>query len=103
MKNQKKCADAKTLHPKADIHGIEDKTDDSDEGIKVNTHKSVFVADVVGELQLVEGDDLLHPLLAGGGRVRVDVHPLRHLGVRLAGHHPPTREQNTGYVDGRRT
>lgn len=49
----------------------------------------MFVADVVRQLQLVEGDDLLHPLLARGGGVRMDVHPLRHLRVRLAGDHPP--------------
>ncbi len=52
------------------------------------THQSVLVRDVVGELELVEGDDLLHPLLAGGRAVRVDVHALGHLRVRLACHHP---------------
>ena len=53
------------------------------------THQSVFVRQVVGEFELVEGDDLLHPLLAGVGAVRVDVHPLGHLGVGLPGHDPP--------------
>ena len=48
----------------------------------------MLVRDVVGQLELVEGDDLLHPLLAGGRAVRVDVHALRHLRVRLACHHP---------------
>ena len=55
---------------------------------RVGTYKSVFVWDVVGQLQLVERHHLLHPLLPGGWRVRVDVQPLRHLGVRLARHHP---------------
>ncbi len=49
----------------------------------------MLVGDVVGQLELVEGDNLLHPLLPGGGTVRVDVHPLGHLGVRLPSHNPP--------------
>ena len=57
------------------------------------THKAVLVRDVVGELELVEGDDLLHPLLAGGRAVRVDVHTLGHLRVSLACHHPPARKR----------
>lgn len=53
----------------------------------------MLVGDVVGELELVERDDLLHPLLARGRAVRVDVHALGHLGVRLARHHPPAAHQ----------
>ena len=53
----------------------------------------MLVRQVVGQLELVEGDDLLHPLLAGGRAVGVDVHPLGHLGVRLAGHDPPTEKK----------
>lgn len=53
-----------------------------------STYKAVLVTDVVRQLQLVEGDHLLHPLLTGRGGVGVDVHPLGHLGVRLASHHP---------------
>ena len=49
----------------------------------------MLVRQIVGQLQLVEGDNLLHPLLPRGGAVRVDVHSLRHLGVRLARHDPP--------------
>ena len=52
----------------------------------------MLVGDVVGELELVEGDHLLHPLLAGGGAVGVDVHPLGHLGVPLARHNPTAGE-----------
>ena len=48
----------------------------------------MLVGDVVGELELVEGDDLLHPLLPRRRAVRVDVHALRHLRVGLAGNHP---------------
>ena len=51
-------------------------------------HKSVFVRDVVGELQLVERDRFAHPLLAGRWRVRVYVHALGHLRVGLAGDQP---------------
>lgn len=50
----------------------------------------MLVGDVVGEFELVERDDFLHPLFAGAGGVGVDVHPLRHFRVRFAGHHPPT-------------
>ena len=56
------------------------------------TYESVLVADVVGQLELVEGDHLLHPLLAGGRAVRVDIHALRHLRVSLAGDHPAAVE-----------
>ena len=55
---------------------------------KCVTYEAVLVGDVVGELELVERDDLLHPLLARRRTVRMDVHPLGHLGVRLARHHP---------------
>ena len=45
------------------------------------SYQSVFVRYVVGQLELVEGHGLLHPLLASSRAVRVDVHPFRHLGV----------------------
>ena len=48
----------------------------------------MLVADVVGQLELVEGDHLLHPLLAGSGAVRVDIHAFRHLRICLPGYHP---------------
>ena len=51
----------------------------------------VVVQEVVGELELVEADDLLHPLGAFGGGIRMDVDPTRHVGVRLARHHPGGR------------
>ena len=57
------------------------------------THQSVLVRDVVGELELVERDDLLHPLLSGGRAVRVDVHALRHLRIGLASHDPPAANE----------
>jgi hypothetical protein len=53
-----------------------------------STYKAMFVLNVVGELQLVKGDHLGHPLLAGGRRVRVYVHALGHLRVGLARHDP---------------
>ena len=59
-----------------------------DVGATILTYQSMFIRYIVGELEFMEGDDLLHPLLPGGGAVRVDVHPLRHLGVRLPGHYP---------------
>lgn len=48
----------------------------------------MFVRDVVGQLEFMESNRLGHPLLAGGRAVRVDIHPLGHLGVGLARHHP---------------
>ena len=57
----------------------------------------MLVRDVVGELELVEGDDLLHPLLPRGRAVRVDVHALRHLGVSLA-RDDPLAARNSGNV-----
>lgn len=55
-----------------------------------STYKSMLVADIVGELQFMEGHYFLHPLFACGWRVRMDVHSLWHFGVRLSRHHPPT-------------
>ena len=49
----------------------------------------MLVGYVVGELQFVERNNFLHPLLAGGRAVGVNVHPLGHLRVRLARHYPP--------------
>ena len=50
---------------------------------------SVGVRDVVGELELVEGDTGPgHPLLAGGRRVRVDAGASWKLRVGFAGDHP---------------
>ena len=49
---------------------------------------SVLVQLIVGEFELIEGDDLLHPLGPLGGGVGVDVDPGRRVGVCLAGHHP---------------
>ena len=48
----------------------------------------MFVRDIIGEFELVEGHYFGHPLFPGGGGVRVDVHSLRHLRVRLPRHHP---------------
>ena len=52
---------------------------------------AVFIQLIVGELELVEGDDLFHPLSALGGGVWVDVDPGRGVGVGLARHHPAAR------------
>lgn len=55
-----------------------------------NTYKAVLIRDVVGQFELVEGDDLLHPLFPRRRTVGVDVHPFWHFRICLAGHHPPT-------------
>lgn len=49
---------------------------------------AVFIQLIVGELELVEGDDLFHPLSALGGGVWVHVDPGRGVWVRFARHHP---------------
>ena len=48
----------------------------------------MLVGDVIGQFEFVKIDDFGHPLLARGGAVRVDVHPLGHLRVGFARHHP---------------
>lgn len=48
----------------------------------------MFIRDVVGQFEFMESNRLGHPLLAGGRAVRVDIHPLGHLRVGLARHHP---------------
>ena len=54
------------------------------------TYVSERVQVVVGQLQLLEGDELPHPMGSGSGRVRVDVQPPGHRGLRLARHRPTT-------------
>ena len=57
----------------------------------------MLVGDVVSELELVEGDDLLHPLLPRRRAVRVDVHALWHLRVGLS-RDDPLAARNLGNV-----
>lgn len=57
-------------------------------GSRILTYMSLVVELVVGELELVEAHHLPHPRLARGRRVRVDVDPGRHGGVRVARDHP---------------
>lgn len=49
---------------------------------------SVLVERVVGELELEEGDRLLHPVAPRGRRVGVEVRPAGWLGLRFTGHLP---------------
>ena len=55
------------------------------------TYMAILIQLIVGELQLVKGDDLLHPLSTLGRGVRVDMDPWRTVGVCLARHHPAAR------------
>lgn len=48
----------------------------------------MFVRDVVGQFEFMESNRLGHPLLASGRAVRMNIHPLGHLRVGLACHHP---------------
>ena len=65
------------------------------------TYQAVLVREVVGELELVEGDDLLHPLLPGGRTVRMDVHALWHFRVRFARYNPPAVVELVAKIIGR--
>lgn len=56
--------------------------------IVVFSYLSVFVHFVVGEFDLLEGDDLLAELVAGEGRVGMRVEPRGRWRVRLAGDEP---------------
>lgn len=49
---------------------------------------SVLVQRVVGQLELQEGDGLLHPVAAAGRRIGVDVRPAGRLRLRLPRHLP---------------
>lgn len=53
-----------------------------------STYMSVLVERVVGELELEEGDRLLHPVAPRGRRVGVEVRPAGRLGLRFTGHLP---------------
>lgn len=53
-----------------------------------STYKAVFVRYVIGQLQFVERNDFLHPLLSGRWRIRMYVHSFRHFRIRFSGHHP---------------
>ena len=49
---------------------------------------SVLIQLIVGEFELIEGDNLFHPLGSFGRGVGMDVDPRGGVGVGLAGHHP---------------
>lgn len=55
------------------------------------TYVSERVQVVVGQFQLLEGDQLPHPVRPGGWRVRVDVEPAGHGGLGLPGHRPESQ------------
>jgi len=55
---------------------------------RVEDYVSVVVHQVVGQLQLVERDDVLHPLGATLRRARVHVDAAGQVRVRLARDHP---------------
>ena len=58
----------------------------------------MLVRQVIGQLELVEGDNFLHPLLPGSRTVGVDVHSLRHLGVRLPRDDPTAERKNLALI-----
>lgn len=50
---------------------------------------------VVGQFQLLEGDQLPHPVRPSGGRVRVNVEPPGHGGLGLPGHRPESPQHHS--------
>lgn len=54
---------------------------------------------VVCELQLLEGDELPHPVGPSGRRIRVDIEPSWHGGLGLPCHHPANRADRTTAAD----
>jgi hypothetical protein len=58
----------------------------------------VLVRDVVSQLELVKRYDFLHPLLASGRAVWMNVHALRHLWVGLAGNYPPAVKRKKDWL-----
>jgi len=49
---------------------------------------AVLVQRIVGELELEEGDGLLHPVAPRGRRFGMEVGPARRLGLRFSCHLP---------------
>ena len=56
--------------------------------LKACSYVAEGVQVVVRQLQLLEGDQLPHPVGPSGRRIRVDVEPSWHGGLRLPRHHP---------------
>lgn len=54
---------------------------------------------VVCKLQLLEGDQLPHPVGPSGRRIGMDIEPSWHGGLRLPCHHPADRVDRTTVVD----
>lgn len=59
----------------------------------IGTYVSERVQVVVGQFQLLEGDELPHPVRPGGGRVRVHVEPAGHGGLCLPGNGPESKRR----------
>ena len=62
--------------------------------IGLGTYVSERVQVVVGQFQLLEGDELPHPVRARGWRVRVHVEPPGHGGLCLPGHGPGSQQHS---------
>lgn len=60
----------------------------------LGTYVSKRVQVVVCQLELLEGDELPHPMRARGGRVRVNVEPPGHGGLCLPGHGPESQQHS---------
>ena len=57
-------------------------------GTWINTHMSVLIEGVVGQLDFLKGDVVLHPLSSGRRRIWMDEESRRHLRFRLSGNRP---------------
>lgn len=63
--------------------------------LKADTHMPILIQLIVGQLQLVEGHNLLHPIGARRWRIRMHMYPRWRYRVRLARHHPARAAEET--------
>lgn len=61
---------------------------------QAGTYVSERVQVVVGQFQLLEGDELPHPMSPRGGRVRVNVESPGHGRLCLPSHRPDTQQHS---------
>lgn len=57
-------------------------------GSPVVTYMAIVIHQIVGEFELVKGNNLPHPLASLGWRIRVEVNPSRCSRIRLACYQP---------------
>lgn len=67
--------------------------------LNANTHMPILIQLIVGQLQLVEGHNLLHPIGAGRRRIGMDMYSRRRYGICFASDHPAGAAEDTDGVE----